>query len=166
LLFGGRSTEQPLNFISDTWVFDGVDWRQLKPSASPVPRQHHVMASGSAGVALFGGFARDGAQLRDTWQWNGATWQQLPTLHSPSSWGIAGMTSRNGVPVVMTFPSASSTLETFEMSDKQTSEPFLSSPRQAFNCCWHDTYSLVVTNFGRPKRSCSHPGSCSCRHQR
>jgi hypothetical protein len=114
LLFGGRSPD--LTFMGDTWAFSGSNWRKLSPSTSPSGRQGHAMASVSGGVILLGGIARGDTLTKDTWRWNGISWQPLLTPHTPSSWGIAGMTARNGNAVVVTYSADGTGVDVNELS--------------------------------------------------
>jgi hypothetical protein len=78
VLFGGDGMFGPLD---DTWTWNGSDWTQQHPAASPSARWHAPMAyDGATGTAvLFGGAAINPDALNDTWTWNGSTWaQQTP----------------------------------------------------------------------------------------
>jgi hypothetical protein len=107
ILFGGRSTED-LAYLADTWAFDGVSWKQIATNASPSPRQNPAMTTVSQGVLLFGGDAHF-TRPADTWTWNGSAWGALSPMHTPAINGmsgvVAGMTSRNGQAVVLTYGS-------------------------------------------------------------
>jgi len=43
VLFGGLSTQPGNAILSDTWVWDGTNWTQKKPSNSPALRFEHSM---------------------------------------------------------------------------------------------------------------------------
>ncbi len=83
LLFGGRGADgEPL---SDTWIWDGQDWAELRPRVAPPPRARHAMAQDVArGVTVvFGGRDAD-LTLGDTWEWDGAEWTQAyPLVAAP-----------------------------------------------------------------------------------
>jgi len=63
---------------SETWEFDGVDWKQVQPLASPPPRNGHAMVfdEGRGVTVLFGGQTQDGVLLNDLWEYDGTTWVQ------------------------------------------------------------------------------------------
>jgi Galactose oxidase, central domain len=103
ILFGGRSPD--LTFLADTWSFNGVSWTKLAPLVWPAARQNHVMTTTTGGLLLFGGDGK-GTSLADTWTWNGTGWQVLSAAHSPSAgWGVAGMTSRDGNALMLSYAS-------------------------------------------------------------
>jgi len=81
VLYGG-STFGP----SETWVLDGVTWKQRSPATSPPSRTFPAMAYDAVRqrVVLFGGSIL-GAALNDTWEWDGVNWiQQWPTSSPPA----------------------------------------------------------------------------------
>jgi hypothetical protein len=68
ILFGGQTTGYPQDNLNDTWIWNGTDWVQQSPAASPPGRYDAVLAPGPSGnVVLFGGLAA--ADLHDTWIW-------------------------------------------------------------------------------------------------
>jgi len=70
---------------ADTWVWNGMDWRQRHPGHSPPGRYGAGMAydSSRGEVVLFGG--TDGsALLSDTWTWDGTDWTHRTPAHAPS----------------------------------------------------------------------------------
>ena len=74
----------------DTWTYNGVDWVQHQPAASPQARADNGLAFDPIlkGVVLFGGLAgacEDCGQgrLNDTWLWDGQNWGQVQTSLSP-----------------------------------------------------------------------------------
>jgi hypothetical protein len=87
ILFGGFDPSTGLG-AADTWSWDGANWTQLAPAASPPPRAAHAMAYDSTRqqVLLFSGTAGN-----DTWTWNGANWTQQFPVHSPTIRQDAGM---------------------------------------------------------------------------
>jgi len=94
VLFGGTSqwTEsEGWNSLGDTWEWDGSDWTQLFPAASPSPRRAAGMVFDEArNVALlFGGVNDIGSETSEffdeTWEWDGANWiEQKPKFHPPA----------------------------------------------------------------------------------
>lgn len=91
VLFGGTPTTTsqstpPGDFLNDTWVFDGTNWKQLFPAVSPRARANVLMSYDQATGQdiIFGGVGTDGSSLGDTWAWDGATWTQVATTTGPS----------------------------------------------------------------------------------
>lgn len=90
VLFGGNTFSCPNTTCAgvsgrDTWTWDGTDWTQQTPAASPPARAFYQMAynGASAGVTLFGG--QDASILDDTWTWDGQNWnQQAPVTSAPA----------------------------------------------------------------------------------
>jgi hypothetical protein len=89
VLFGGAGMPGGvLGYFNDTWVWDGTNWTQEFPAASPSARGAFGMAYDAAQnhVVLFGGF--DGiSDLNDTWVWNGTNWTQVNPADSPPARG-------------------------------------------------------------------------------
>ena len=69
-------------FLGDTWEWNGNDWIQRTPAASPPGLLGGVATTAPQGVVVFGGFAltRDSSQ---TWLWNGSTWRRWRGLGHP-----------------------------------------------------------------------------------
>ena len=94
VLFGAQVSTGPL---ADTWNWNGSNWTQLHPAASPLPRYAESMAYDPAThqLLMFGGFTFGygpfGA-LGDTWTWSGSTWTQLSPATSPPARYGASMT--------------------------------------------------------------------------
>ncbi len=61
----------------DTWEWDGIVWRQPRPTISPPVRADAAMAYDPVldQLVLYGG--TDGNYKNDTWQWDGSAWTQL-----------------------------------------------------------------------------------------
>lgn len=83
VLFGGQSGVT-YGWGNQTWVWEGNNWRQVRPAMSPPARFGHAMAydSVSQKVILFGGYG-DAGELNDTWIWDGANWTQSASPESP-----------------------------------------------------------------------------------
>src|SRR4029077_1440766 len=76
VLFGG-TTVAPATALNDTWEWDGTQWTQALPVASPAARSGHALGydQARARTLLFGGTT--GAALQgDTWEWDGTAWTQ------------------------------------------------------------------------------------------
>ncbi|MBS1123983.1 MAG: peptidase subtilisin kexin sedolisin [Deltaproteobacteria bacterium] len=97
VLFGGAQTYFALNYLQDTWEWDGAQatWTE-RASSGPVPRAEHVMAFDPirGTTILFGG--EDANKfLGDTWEWNGSTWTKLSVV-APSARADAAVTTYHG----------------------------------------------------------------------
>ncbi len=65
---------------AETWMWNGTDWAQLHPAASPPPRYGATMVFDQAlgGLVLVGGWtARQGLTSPDTWAFDGQTWSLI-----------------------------------------------------------------------------------------
>jgi len=93
VLFGGATSGSIARPLSDTWVWNGTDWKQEHPAKSPSARGLHAMAYDAAAgkVVLFGGADSNGNLLRDTWVWNGTDWTEEDFEHPPVARFGAGM---------------------------------------------------------------------------
>ena len=88
VLFAGRGGSDGNTFFNDTWVWDGTNWTQKFPAASPpTPRFQYGFAYDAVRqqVVLFGGQGPNNTPIyNDTWVWDGTTWtQQLPATSPP-----------------------------------------------------------------------------------
>jgi hypothetical protein len=91
VVFGGNSIDG--GALSDTWVWDGTDWKEM-PAIGPVipsERAEHAMAFDPylGVIVLFGG-AIGGDSLKvigDTWEWDGRTWTNLPEANQTALFG-------------------------------------------------------------------------------
>src|SRR4029079_5337646 len=81
-----------LNYLGDTWTWDGRDWTRQAPAHSPPERAVGGMVwdSDRREVLLFGGFGWSNA-LDDTWTWNGADWTKRTPAHAPPARDYMGM---------------------------------------------------------------------------
>jgi hypothetical protein len=94
VLFGGGSSKPPIGGLvppplNDTWTWDGSNWIQQHPAASPLPVLSPGLAYDAAQhtLILFGGLYANTTpvrkELNDTWQWTGTNWVQLHPQTSP-----------------------------------------------------------------------------------
>lgn len=86
LLFGGDGGQGQVyaGGFADTWSWDGANWTEVRPKASPPPRSEAAMTydDQKGELVLFGGVSGQGATfLNDTWIWDGTNW----SLRSPSA---------------------------------------------------------------------------------
>src|SRR6266571_2160318 len=98
IMFGGFDG---INYLNDTWTFDGVTWTKVSANHAPPARANAGMAYDviTQKVVLFGGY--DGrSYLGDTWVWDGITsrWTKVRPRLSPTA--VTG-------PMVFTSPSGS-----------------------------------------------------------
>jgi hypothetical protein len=88
VVFGGDS-ELSAEALADTWAWDGQQWLEVTPEASPPGRLAHAMAydAAQARVVLFGGFNPDGDTQAgdDTWAWDGQRWDEVTPAGPPSA---------------------------------------------------------------------------------
>jgi hypothetical protein len=100
VMFGGRRGEGAAVSNAETWTWDGVNWTQLSPPASPSPRFRHAMAYDPVAreVLLFAGDAGWYNYVDDTWTWNGSTWTRKFPPVSPAVRNLHNMvfSPRNG----------------------------------------------------------------------
>jgi hypothetical protein len=76
LLFGGVQTEPTIQFMDDTWAWDGEQWTQLE-APGPAGRAHHGLVYDAARgrIVLAGGAGEGGRLLPDVWEWVGEGWR-------------------------------------------------------------------------------------------
>lgn len=96
LVFGGFSTTTRAH-LADTWSWDGTDWIELHPAASPPARGDAAMAydESSGKLVLYGGLTLGPTGLTyhsDTWFWTGTTWTAVAPAANPGMLSSAVMT--------------------------------------------------------------------------
>jgi hypothetical protein len=86
VLFGGglKAPGNNVNYLQDTWTYDGQAWTKRAPAHAPEARAFAGMAFDShAGVVrLFGGLGA-GSFFDDSWAWDGNDWTQVTTSTAP-----------------------------------------------------------------------------------
>jgi hypothetical protein len=85
VLFGGYDRDLD-EVLGDTWHYDGQEWVEQTPVASPSdrhraaavydPRRHRIV--------LFGGYTGTNV-VTDTWEYTGSTWNSVAATTSPSN---------------------------------------------------------------------------------
>lgn len=90
VLFGGAQNSPAYLLFNDTWVFNGIDWVEQSPAASPSPRAGASMVYDPERklTYLFGGFFSEGKDYRtlgDMWAWDGADWKEMTPAVRPAS---------------------------------------------------------------------------------
>lgn len=94
VLFGGESGTPPTaEMVTDTWSWDGSDWRLNSQSNHPTGRYLPGLASDpvSGDLVLFGGMSRCCDRLGDTWTWDGTDWVAQAVSPSPVARAAPGM---------------------------------------------------------------------------
>jgi hypothetical protein len=81
---------------SDTWTWDGLNWRHLHPAHNPQPGAAVAVYDAAAGVTVLAvegasapGGSSDGLHTQ-TWTWNGVDWTRIPGI-VPFLYGPAAM---------------------------------------------------------------------------
>jgi len=77
VLFGGRrgpDCVKNLGYLSDTWTWDGKDWRKRKPAHRPTCLAFMGMSKGHGQIVLFGGLFGGEYPSDQTWTWDGTDW--------------------------------------------------------------------------------------------
>ncbi|MGB7266476.1 MAG: kelch repeat-containing protein, partial [Terracidiphilus sp.] len=96
VLFSGWGTGGS-TLLSDTWVWNGINWTEESPATSPAARGYASMVYDAAlgQVVLFGGVGNtapgSNGFFNDTWVWNGTNWTQESPATSPSGRDYAAM---------------------------------------------------------------------------
>lgn len=79
VLFGGQAPWPSNALLSDTWIWNGQDWNQQFPPASPPGMAYHAMAADSVRqrIIVTGGLTGDPLNNpnADVWEWDGRDWQ-------------------------------------------------------------------------------------------
>jgi hypothetical protein len=86
----------------DTWVWDGINWRELTAATGPLPMASSGMAEFDGGAILFGGDGGvdDRQRFNKTWQLRDERWYLLDVNQPRLPWygmGIATDTTRDRV---------------------------------------------------------------------
>ena len=106
VLFGGEVGISAGWALNDTWIWDGVTWKQVFPKHIPPSRKGHSMTydPSTNRILMFGGYARWGAQVprKDLWAWDGKDWTLLDAGKSGGPGhriepGFAAIPGRKGV---------------------------------------------------------------------
>ncbi|MCA8977361.1 MAG: hypothetical protein KDC98_21745 [Planctomycetes bacterium] len=103
--FGGRSPTITAT-ANDTWEWDGNDWHQVFPAASPNPRAFYSMVYDErrGRCVLFG--VQSGSSLsggNQTWEYDGSTWTQASTATTPPGLETPAMAYDKGRGVTVMF---------------------------------------------------------------
>ena len=88
VLFGGITGWNGREWVYDTntWEWDGNDWKQIETAVTPSGRILHAMAYDEklGKVILYGGKNESG-NLADLWEWDGTTWHRLCPVCNPAA---------------------------------------------------------------------------------
>lgn len=99
--FGGRSPTTTAN-ANDTWEWDGTDWQQVFPTASPSARGFYGMAYDErrGKTVIYGNQSGTSTQ---TWEYDGTTWTQVVTPTTPPGLESPAMAYDKGRGVIVMF---------------------------------------------------------------
>lgn len=96
VLFGGEGYDASGNpaSLSDTWAWNGSDWRQLSPATAPPPRYEGDLTYDPqlGELLLYGGQGSGFSWSSDTWAFDGRTWRPVDTPTSPPARTFASFT--------------------------------------------------------------------------
>ncbi len=77
---------------SDTWTWDGSDWREISAvNDGPRFRYGAGMVTARDGVVLFGGHVFNTQYFGDAWAFDGSTWKRLDHGEAPAGRGDAAV---------------------------------------------------------------------------
>ncbi|MGE3174591.1 MAG: hypothetical protein AB7O97_18310 [Planctomycetota bacterium] len=94
VMFGGNaSSPTAAVLVDETWLYDGMGWRQAQPRTRPPARTRAALAHDPVRgrTVLFGGANDAFDALTDTWEWDGIDWTQRLPAHSPPARDRASM---------------------------------------------------------------------------
>jgi hypothetical protein len=96
VLFGGCADLACAQVLNDTWTWDGANWNQQNPPASPPARNQGAMTFDPVlgRILMFGGRTNGEAtagSVGDMWAWDGQTWTQLHPQAMPAARYGTGM---------------------------------------------------------------------------
>lgn len=96
VIYGGDTFGFPVGASNETWSYDGANWTQLSPLASPPAASGIQMAYDlNRGVFVYyGGLTTSffgGPSVDETWEFDGATWSQVFPVNTPGGLGLYGM---------------------------------------------------------------------------
>lgn len=148
LYFGG--TWGP-RMLADTWLWNGTDWSQARPSTTPSGRYLYGVAydRGRNEVVLFGG-ANSSGPLQDTWIWDGASWTQRTPANKPAGRYDAGMAydaTRKKTVLFGGYTSQGTTNETWEWNGvdwQKIAAPTLPDPRGSVSMAYDESRQVMV----------------------
>jgi hypothetical protein len=102
--FGGRSPTTTTT-SNDTWEFDGLDWHQVFPLASPTARAFYGMAYDErrGKTIVYGLQSGVGTGATQTWEYDGTTWAQAITATVPPGLESPAMAYDKGRGVTVMF---------------------------------------------------------------
>ncbi len=91
VMHGGHNNPdwEDINYLNDTWEWDGTSWARRSTANSPPPRKDSALAYDSRRnvCVLFGGMINPvtNARLQDTWEYDGNNWvNRTPASGSPA----------------------------------------------------------------------------------
>lgn len=92
LMYGGLVPDHAEGFeASDTWAWNGSDWKQVADEAGPGARDGARMVTAGGRVLLFGGHVANIKYFADMWSWDGARWVAVDARPTPPARGDTAM---------------------------------------------------------------------------
>ncbi|MCG3173908.1 MAG: hypothetical protein GMKNLPBB_02119 [Myxococcota bacterium] len=84
LMSGGFINTSGGHWYGDTWTWDGLEWKEIRPATVPEARSGHKADYDPIRrrVVFFGGLTASG-QRNDTWEWDGNNWVEVQTADRP-----------------------------------------------------------------------------------
>ncbi|MGE3172334.1 MAG: Kelch repeat-containing protein [Planctomycetota bacterium] len=85
VLYGGSPVAVQPSSLTDTWEWNGTNWRSVPTSTNPRSRVSHALAYDvlRSRTILWGGFSGIGFGGTDTWEYDGTDWFQVTTQNIP-----------------------------------------------------------------------------------
>lgn len=85
VLFGGvtQRTLDEVSYFNDVWEWDGIDWVEKTPAASPPPRTSGIIYYDPVQqrIIIHGGYIHteegESIFLEDMWAWDGEIWEEI-----------------------------------------------------------------------------------------
>jgi hypothetical protein len=146
VLYGG--TNSKVEYLSDTWVWDGKDWTEMHPSNNPGPATGagtNAMACEEAGGKVL--LVNGNGSPYETWVWNGEDWTQEHPKNSPpvDTGSTMAYDPSNGL-VVMFNTSGQTWVWNGTNWTNQNTKP--QPPAREFSAMAYDASSRSVIMFG------------------
>ena len=162
VLFGGLPDAFSTSGLSDTWEWDGTNWSDAAPAASPPGRGvggNLAYDRDRAVTVLYGGGSQPGATVYDdTWEYDGSTWNEVTSIVTVPPARVAGcLAFDEAAGNTLLFgggtwgPFFDDTF-TFDGTDWSALSPATSPapPRQSLRCVWDAWRNRVVAFGGDP----------------
>jgi hypothetical protein len=139
VMFGGVTS--PISIavpVAQTWEWNGVDWTQAAPAATPSGRVHYGLAHDPVRqrIVMYGGSTNPGLLITssETWEYDGSTWTPaaLTTTQSPGPRQFPGMAWHGGSSSLVLFggidPHAGGNADTWRFNGTAWSRVLMPTP--------------------------------------